>query len=272
MKTFLFWNTYKQQVQESIYHIARVHHVDIIILAECTLDPAILLLSLNRGNEVGYHYAPSPACQKLEIFTNFSSDFLPIILEADRLTIRQLKTSTMTDDILIAALHFPSKNMWDETDQLAESPIYADLIQEAEKQVGHQRTVVIGDFNMNPYEKGMVNANGFNAVMSRSIAVKRERTIQGRRYPFFYNPMWGLMGDVSAGPSGTYFYPPSGYSSYYWHTFDQVLIRPDLLEFMTPNSVEILDAIGEKSLLSPSGYPDKSWASDHLPLLFRLAI
>jgi hypothetical protein len=35
--------------------------------------------------------------------------------------------------------------------------------------------VVIGDFNMNPFDRGMVNANGFHAVMSRQIAALRSR-------------------------------------------------------------------------------------------------
>jgi len=153
--------------------------------------------------------------------------------------------------------------------QTSESPFYSDFIQQAEKQVEHQRTIVIGDFNMNPYEKGMVNANGFNAVMSRSIAMNRERTLQGRQYGSFFNPMWGLMGDSSPGSPGTHYYLPSGHSSYYWHTFDQVLVRPDLLDFVTPRSITILDTDGERSLLSRNGQPDKSWASDHLPLLFR---
>lgn len=202
--TFLFWNLYKKQLQESIRRIVNLYAVDVIILAESTVDPARILLVLNR-DEPNFHYAPSIGCQKIHIFTKFTNDFMPIV-EEDRMTIRQLKTATMAQDILVAALHFPSKANWTESDQLSESPRYADLIQQAERQVNHQRTILVGDFNMNPYEKGMVNANGFNAVMSQSIAEKRVRTVQKRKYDFFYNPMWGLSGDISAGPAGTYFF------------------------------------------------------------------
>ncbi len=269
--TFLFWNLYKKQLQDSIRRIVNFYAVDVIILAECTIDPAHILLTLNR-DEPNFHYAPSPGCQKIEIFTKFSDDFMPILVEEDRMTIRRLRVATMTQDILVAALHFPSKVNWDESDQLSESPRYADLIQQAERLAGHQRTILVGDFNMNPYEKGMVNANGFNAVMSQSRAAKRVRTVQNREYNFFYNPMWGLSGDTSPGPAGTYFLNPPGYSSYYWHILDQVLIRPDLLEAFDPGMLQILDFDGEKSLLSKSGTPDKSWASDHLPLLFRFEL
>jgi endonuclease/exonuclease/phosphatase (EEP) superfamily protein YafD len=271
MITFLFWNLYKQQLQESIYRIVNTHNVDVVILAECTIDPTLILYTLNSESS-NFHYAPSPGCRKIKMFARFPDEFMPIRIEDERMIIRQLKTSTMVQDVLVAAIHFPSKAYWAESDQLSESPRYVDLLREAENRVGHQRTILVGDFNMNPYEKGMVNANGFNAVMSRSIAEKRERTVQGKEYSFFYNPMWGLSGDISVGPIGTYFLNPPGHSSYYWHILDQVLIRPDLLEAFESSALQILDSDGEKSLLSENGAPDKSWASDHLPLLFRFKI
>jgi len=268
---FLFWNINGNDLQESIHRIVNLHTVDVLVLAECSIDPSELLSLLNR-KQADFHYAPSIECRKIEIFTKFSGALIPPILENDRMTIRQLKTPTMAQDTLVAALHFPSQLFWDDQDQLSESPIYSDLIREAEKRVGHHRTVIMGDFNMNPYARGMVNASGFNAVMSREIAEKRKRTIQKREYPFFYNPMWSLSGDISSGPAGTFYFAPKGHSSYYWHTLDQVLIRPDLLECFNSLTLKILDSDGERSLLSASGKPDDSWASDHLPLFFELTL
>lgn len=45
---------------------------------------------------------------------------------------------------------------------------------------------------MNPFEKGLIKANGLNAVMDSSIAKKKSRKVQGKSYKFFYNPMWGF--------------------------------------------------------------------------------
>jgi hypothetical protein len=57
--------------------------------------------------------------------------------------------------------------------------------------------VLVGDFNMNPFQEGVVAANGLNAVMARRVAARRRtRVVQEREYPFFYNPMWGHFGDV----------------------------------------------------------------------------
>ncbi len=52
--------------------------------------------------------------------------------------------------------------------------------------------------------------------------------------------------------------------------FDQVLIRPDLLDFFQIDSLKIITEINGISLLSDFGRPNKSKGSDHLPILFSL--
>lgn len=79
----------------------------------------------------------------------------------------------------------------------------------------------------------------------------------------FYNPMWSRLGDESAGPPGTYFYDGgSGTEKYFWHTFDQVLLRPGLLQAYETGHLEILTGIGT--------FPLDGGPSDHSPVLLRL--
>src|SRR5215211_5035003 len=106
----------------------------------------------------------------------------------------------------------------------------AGVISETEDVIGHQRTVLVGDFNMNPFDLGMVGAQALNAVMTRDLARREGRTVAGRPYRYFYNPMWGCYGDRTPGPAGTYYYSAPGPRGYYWHLFDQVLLRPTLME------------------------------------------
>jgi hypothetical protein len=80
---------------------------------------------------------------------------------------------------------------------------------------------------MNPFEDGIVAANGLNAVMSRDVAARESRRVQRKDYTFFYNPMWGHFGDATDGPSGTFYRGSSEQVEYFWHMFDQVLIRPE---------------------------------------------
>ena len=179
---------------------------------------------------------------------------------------------TRLTDILLSVTHFPSKMNWRESSQAAECAELSRSIREIEKEIGYSRTVLVGDLNMNPFEEGMVNANGLNGVMARSIAQRKTRTVRERHYPFFYNPMWSLLGDASPGPPGTYYYSSSEHTAFFWHMFDQVLIRPDLLENFSNNDLKILSSDEKISFLSPNGFPNKKIASDHLPIVFKLML
>jgi hypothetical protein len=94
--------------------------------------------------------------------------------------------------------------------------------------------------------------------------------VDGTEYPFFYNPMWGFFGDRTPGPPGTFHYRHSGYLSYDWNMFDQVLVRPDVLPWFR-GDVEIVTNVGETELTRLNGRPNPAVGSDHFPIVFRLA-
>lgn len=269
MANFLFWNVKKKSLENAITNLALNRSIDVIMLAECATDPVIILEKLNRSDTSNYSYSPGFGCQKIQLFVKFSEKYIPPIFETDRLTIRHLKLPGLTD-VLLAINHFPSKLYWSEDSQALECPNLAASIRKAENQVGHSRTILVGDFNMNPFEKGIVGATGLHGVMSKSIAEKRARTVLGIEYPFFYNPMWGLFGDSTRGPPGTYFDRRAEHITFFWNMFDQVLIRPELINRFDDNYLEIIDSDGDLSFLTEEGLPNESILSDHLPILFKL--
>ena len=83
-----------------------------------------------------------------------------------------------------------------------------DLV-EQENKVGHSRTIIAGDFNMNPFEFGLAGAPGFNAAMTPTLAKRGTRLVESRPYRYFYNPMWNHFGDRGPNPPGTYFHKNS---------------------------------------------------------------
>ncbi len=123
---------------------------------------------------------------------------------------------------------------------------------------------------MNPFDDGLVLAQAFGAVMTRDLAIAVERTVAKRNYRLFYNPMWGYLGDRTPGPPGTFYYSASNPLTYFWNVFDQVLLRPGLMNTLI--DLQILDTDGQTPLLTKTGKPRKSEVSDHLPILFRLDI
>ena len=270
MVTFLYWNTNRKGLHKEIHALAEVHDVDVIILSEFVESPATLIEHLNSGRIKDFQFAPGE-CERIQIFTRFSSSFLRPRYEDDWVSIRQLKLPARLEILLIAA-HLPSKLHWSEESQALECPEFARTIIEQEENVGHQRTLLVGDLNMSPFEKGLVSANGLNAVMSRQVASRKSRTVKSRHYPFFFNPMWAHFGDRHGGPPGTYYYERSEHVNYYWNTFDQVMVRPELMDHFDGAGVRISTKIGETSLLFEDGRPNNRDFSDHLPLLFEVEL
>jgi len=269
MISFLFWNLNGKTLEESIVRLSIIYNIDVLIITECSIEPHLLLRKLNYNYTAKYHYVPNIGCDEFLLFTKFTDRFVVPKLEYDRLTIRNLKIPGLAD-ILLACVHFPSKLFWSEQSQAFECVKLSESIIEAEEKIGHSRTILVGDFNMNPFEVGIISAIGLHAVMCKHIAAKKNRVVQGKNYPFFYNPMWGLFGDGSPGPPGTYYYPRSEHAVFFWNMFDQVLIRPELINFFNNEDLKILNSDGKNSLVTEEGLPDVKKSSDHLPIVFKL--
>ncbi|MDD2754012.1 MAG: hypothetical protein PHS80_00660 [Methanothrix sp.] len=269
MVSMLFWNVNRKPNQDFVANLAKRQEIDVLMLVECLIEPGVLLTSLNSFGEPTYFFAPGH-CEKIKIYTKFSEEYIKPIFENDRLTIRHLELPAKKD-ILLAVTHFPSKLYWNNASQYQECQNLAAYIEAAEHEIGHSRTILVGDLNMNPFEDGIVGTKGLHSVMSRKIAMKRHRVVLGRSYSFFYNPMWSLLGDGTRGPPGTYFYTRPEHVVLFWNIFDQVLVRPDLLDRFKNEDLNILDSDGDEKFLSKSGLPKRN-ISDHLPISFKLNI
>jgi hypothetical protein len=265
---FLFWNINRQPVASLIAELATLHQVDVVVLAESATSKAEMLMVLNRDTANRFRYAPGLS-RRITMFTRFSRRFLRPRFESDYLSIRALELPGR-DAVLVAAVHLSSKLWRSNESQIVGCVEVAQEIIRVEDRAGHRRTVLVGDFNMNPFEVGMVSAGGFNAVTSRAIASRYTRTVHGREYPFFYNPMWSHFGDSRSETAGSYYYDAGEHVNYYWHLFDQVLLRPELAARFRPDWLQIIKAIGPRSLVTDDGRPNSAVASDHLPIVFEV--
>ncbi len=267
MARFLFWNLNRRDIPGFVGTLAREQEADVLILAECRIPEARLLEELN-SDLPHYQYAWGN-CNHLLFFTRFDARRMRPLRESNRVSIRRLELGEQS--ILIAGAHLPSKLRFSDESQMFESVQLSRMIDEVEKQEGHQRTVLLGDLNMNPFEVGMVGARGgLHAVMSRRVAERCSRVVQAEKCTFFYNPMWNHLGD-RGGRSGTFYYESGEAVCYFWNVFDQVLLRPELLKGFEPEQVRIVTEIRGVSLLQ-DGRPDKTMASDHLPMVLELKI
>jgi hypothetical protein len=264
---FLFWNLNRKPLAALIADLAEEHQIDLIILAECEIDPATMLRTLNRTS--GRFHLTAGLCPYITIYSGFPAQFVQKTYESERVSIRTLELPAR-DPVLLAAVHLPSKLHWTTESQAQECGELARQIELVEQKAGHRRTILVGDFNMNPFEAGVVG--GLHSVVSRKIASRGTRKVQGHEYPFFYNPMWSHFGDASGDTAGSYYYDAGEHVNHYWNMFDQVLLRPELASRFDSTRLSILKAIGVLSLVRPDGQPDKQVGSDHLPLLFELEL
>ncbi len=267
MISFLFWNVGGQSRRELIAKLAVYYDVDVLMLVEAMDEPGDLLRSLNL-ERVRYEFVPGLASERFSVFVTFPRENIVAVAESDRWTIWNLRPMG-TEEILLCVVHFPSKYAWSDDSQADECQALSEAIRARESHAGHERTVLVGDLNMNPFERGMVSARGIHGVMDRRIAQLGKRTVLKRDYTFFYNPMWSLFGDGTLGPPGTYYYRRAEHKVYFWNMFDQVLVRPALLNRFQMDDLAIIDHNG--LLLDNRGRPNRRVGSDHLPILFRLS-
>lgn len=269
MMTFLFWNVNKNPVQRKLAELAEENEIDVIILAECDIKETDLLYELNSRSDSQYSL-PARRARITHIYTRFPTEWLTPLADPHRMSIQHLENPIINAKLLVVAVHLPSRRHQTDNALSQLAPRWRSAIEEAEKKVGHTNTVVVGDLNMDPFHPGVVSSEGFHGTMDKRIANRKTRKVLEEDRHFFYNPMWSLLGDESDGPPGTYYYNASSEpENYFWHMYDQVLLRPNLIPFFPVKELRILTHAGSDSLISNNGRPDAVNTSDHLPILFK---
>ncbi|MDQ2771081.1 MAG: hypothetical protein M3Y54_11340 [Bacteroidota bacterium] len=183
------------------------------------------------------------------------------------------------EPLLLACVHLPSRRRGanDEPSLYGAAIRYKTFLLQAGGRpladFGH-RIAVVGDFNMNPFDSGMVEPQGFFALNNRHV-IRQTRDFQFAPEVMFYNPCWALLSDFDpvapdqAKPSGSLYFTGAPSKKLYWHLFDQVVLSYQLANrFVHPElrlvAYPPLRKEAEKSSREGASY------SDHLPLQFTL--
>lgn len=279
MPRFLLWNMdARREVDDEqrpfgqlLSGLASEHDIDVLLLVECSLPAARILPRLE--SEPGYHVIPAP--DRFRVFARFSPAYMKPIdapLMGDRLGLWHLALPLQKDAIIALVHGLDRRNNGTAKRELFLSQVVSQ-VSWAEKELGHERTVVAGDFNANPFEPELGSTSGMHAVMSSDLASLEPRRVLDKEHGFFYNPMWNLYGDRQHGqPAGTYYFDGGQPHEWYWHMLDQVVVRPVLIPRLPLTSLRIITAGPSGKLATPSGRPDRRRASDHFPIVFDLEL
>lgn len=277
MTAFGFWNVDSLRSPEDdsrelprlVAELAHERSLDVIFLLECEIPYPSLLAAFAEDPT----YFPVVSADRFKVLARFD----PILMErleppvpSDRYDIWRL-TLPLQEDVLVSVVHGLDKRNNSEDKQALLMQQLVAALSYFEGKVGHDRTIVLGDFNANPFDSPVASVVGMNAVLSRTIAQRKPRRIASERYPFFYNPMWNLFGDEPLGSApASYYYNGSDTHELYWHMLDQVLIRPSLVARFDVSALEIVTVVRGTALSRPRGKPDREQFSDHFPVVFEV--
>lgn len=143
--------------------------------------------------------------------------------------------------------------------------LMSDLTAYEEKN-GISNTIIIGDFNSNPYNDEMLQFDAFNAVLFKEVIRRSDITIYRKhKYRRLYNPILNYIKESDKECDrmyGSYYYS-RGANTPYWFCLDQVLLGKSLIDSVT--NVKYLKKIGTQDLINKVQL--KKSISDHLPLL-----
>ncbi|MEX5519764.1 endonuclease/exonuclease/phosphatase family protein [Bacillus cereus] len=262
----LFWNVdlgkrvKVGRLNSYIVDIVLENKIDILALGEYADD----MNDLKRRfmNEKYDIYELENLGSRITVLTTYPPHSFERIKDKRHYTLFRVQHSNV-GKVMFGFTHFFSKSMKDENDFSSKATRMMREIELNEDINESDYTVLAGDFNMNPFEKGMLQGGAFHAFPTVHEAKKNKHIIDEENYKMFYNPMWKYFGESNEVP-GTYYTTPTHTYGLYWNIFDQVLYRPSLMEIV--GDVEIKIKIRGNDLIK--GH--KILVSDHLPLYFKL--
>ncbi|RXJ13402.1 endonuclease/exonuclease/phosphatase family protein [Bacillus albus] len=273
----LFWNVKHKDLSSIVESIANHHKADFILLAE--LSQKHIQKYKDALGKRGYVFRATPS-SKVKIFdrlTNIQGSLEQVssyYSQDDRLT--SIIYNLNGESVLIVGVHlFSIASMKFSESRKGFAQLALKVIEEIEKQHKIDKTIIIGDFNLNPHESGMIDYFGFNATLCKNTAQLEHREIAGEKRRYFFNPSWQAYSNVGIkdAPAGTFYYSETYDTTLlYWNLLDQAIIRPKLV----PNSrgFKIITDGGERvpTLLNSELKPDVEKYSDHLPILYSIKI
>ena len=259
---YLFWNTYKNKNINSILcDLIVENEISVVVLAEYSAN-VDELLDLLRIEGFSMREIPS-MCERIRIIGASGISIEPH-LQTDKASIQ-----IINNNIILCGVHLNSQiySANEDAREIYIERIICDILSE-EKELCTKKTIIVGDLNINPYDEGCLSARYFHGIPIFEETTRESRTISGKEFYMFYNPMWNFLGDFKE-PYGTYYHNSSNAINSYWNVYDQVIIRPILRKQFIDDSLKILTKTTKNSLLDKKKHPNCE-ISDHLPITFEI--
>lgn len=263
MPQIIFWNVNKKDLTNFVCSITASNNADVVVLIENSVSIEETLQALKTNVSEDF-YIPTviDKSKRFHCFCRNSKLDLSETHSELRTSVRKLQLGRYK--VLLALLHGGDIRNNDAETRQSDAEELASQMRFLQKDKGIEKLILLGDFNMNPFDRGMNLARGLNAMMTKVCVQSGYRIRHNKQYDFYYNPMWSFFGDNTDGPAGT-IYNTSNQGLYGWSMLDQVIIHHSIVGLF--HKVKILTEAGTESLMNKKGHPNTKIASDHFPIL-----
>ena len=265
----LFWNTYrnkyKKNIDDCLIELIIENNCDIIFLAEYVDELNDLCFKLNIKSKEGYKILPNnKGCDHIKGLIK-KKYCIESLIETSRYQILKLETTSYK--MIIGAIHNHSKLHASVHKQRVELTTLHQDITKQEMECKTKNAIIIGDLNINPFDEICVEADTLFAIPYKNELKERTAIRGGREYEKFYNPSWKFL-ESNELPYASYRYDTCDLVDFYWNMFDQVIIRPCLIDSFDNKNFKILTNTQHHELIFKEK-PNINNYSDHLPIFCR---
>jgi hypothetical protein len=257
---FVYWNSKKHTDFATIKGLlADDVCPDVLFLAET--DEKLIVSNYSELKKYGYEHFENPGCFRIIIIKKLGTR-LNLGMQSDRFSALR----DPENDVTIVSVHLPSQ-LHRSMDQ---SKLYfRQFRHEVDNEFGssvEKNILIIGDFNVNPFETPMIGFDGFSASNSKNL--RKEVTRDSELRELYYNPTWTLYGK-NMFPGTLYYDRPSGFSFdiLEHHFLDQVVMSYCLSKKIAHESISIVKSTVNTDFLD--NVTNKTTHSDHLPLSYE---
>lgn len=255
----LFWNLKKNAIDNYVVNCLNENSIDIAVLAEFSGLNFDYIESFS-----GYsHIKGLGGCDKITMLVKNGLD-VSVKREASRYVIYHF-TFNNTEYNLVGT-HLQDRINTDKEVRILTIGRLVNDLSNLERSSKCNNSMIIGDFNANPFDDELLRISAFNAVLFKKVIEKSEtRTVDKHQYKRFYNPILNYISEDTE-TYGSYYHIGDS-NSPIWHSLDQFIVRKPLINKI--DDFKYIKTINDVSLIK-SVMPNKE-ISDHLPLFISIS-
>lgn len=260
MLNILFWNLHQNVLEELIAECIFENNIDIVVVAEFqSIDFSVL------EKQLGELYSHIVSIQDDKKVAVIAKKTIAVSTLQQQARYNLYHVQTALNKYVLAAIHLEDRKNYKTADRTFTIKALVNDICTTETSFECENTIVIGDFNANPYDEELLSKYSFNAVLFKKVIENNELTNPcSKKIKRFYNPIIHYISEDTE-MYGSYYYD-NDYNTPYWNCLDQVLVRKSLINNIS--HINYLKRIDSHDLLLNS-IPNRS-ISDHLPLVVKL--